>query len=168
MSEPADPWPTSTCTCTPGMLPTRSCPVHGDRPTRAGIASELRRVAAQMTALADRVDPPPTRPEPPDLPDVSPGSVLVAAERLRQIDEEGHDPDHDAAHRGNELAWGAYAYLERAAQDRLPQDDPSVPHIWPWPRREWKPKGTRVRNLVIAAALVVAEIDRRLREGEKA
>lgn len=162
----------AVCTCVPGAgrppvtIPVRSCPVHGERPTKAGIASEIRRQAAALRALADRIDPPPERPDR-EVPQPSRGSVLAAAERLRQVEEEGHDPEHDAAHRTGELAWSAFCYLERAAQNRLPQDDASVPHVWPWKRSEWKPKGSRVRNLVVAAALVIAEIDRLLEQGEQ-
>lgn len=129
------------------------------------IAGELRREARALAALADRIHPQsaPTRA---DL-DPTPGALLVTAERSRQITDEGYDPRHDREQPGNELAWGAFCYLERAAQTRLPQDDPSIPHLWPWTRALWKPKPSRIRNLVRAAALIVAEIDRALSVGER-
>lgn len=144
--------------------------------SRVNIAAELRRQAASLLATADRIAPGPAGRDPkegllvtgePAARAASPGAVLVARERLRQMDEEGHEPAGDQAYEGNELAWAAFCYLERAAQDRLPQDDQSVPHVWPLKRSGWKPKGSRVRNLVIAAALVVAEIDRLIDRGEK-
>ena len=128
------------------------------------IAAELRRQARALVVLADRLDP---QEAADDTANASPGAALVVRERLRQIEHEGHDPAGDHVYVGNELGWAAYCYLERAAQDRLPQDDSSVPHVWPLPRSAWKPKGSRVRNLVIAAALVVAEIDRQLDRGER-
>jgi hypothetical protein len=141
-------------------------PVHRATAARQGpIAAELRRQARALVELADRLDPLPA-----DaawgtiIP--SQGAALVSMERLRQIEHEGHDPAGDHAYEGNELAWAAYCYLERAAQDRLPQADSSVPHVWPLARSAWKPKDSRVRNLVIGAALVVAEVDRLLDLGE--
>lgn len=149
-----------------GSASARETPV--DRATAASavsIAAELRRQAASLLATADRIDPHQSAEAwGPVVP--SQGVALVARERLRQIEGEGHDPAGDHVYVGNELAWAAYCYLERAAQDRLPQGDSSVPHVWPLARSGWKPKESRVRNLVVAAALVVAEIDRLLARGE--
>lgn len=131
-------------------------------PPPVEVAAELRAAAAQMLDLAERLAPLPPTP----LGDATAGGLLVVGERARQVSEEGYDPKHDAAHAGNELAWAAFCYLERAAQDRLPQEDPSVPHVWPQRRQDWKPKASRIRNLTVAAALVVAEIDARLARGE--
>jgi hypothetical protein len=38
-------------------------------------------------------------------------------------------------------------------------DEPGVPKMWPWARQWWKPTGAR-RDLVKAAALLLAEIER--------
>lgn len=123
------------------------------------MADELRRQAAAILEVASRLDGQPAA----VLRNESPGALLVAAERLRQIDVEGHTPEHDAAHSGNELAWAAYCYLDRAANMAADnQDSPAVPTMWPWRNAEWKPKDTVARNLVVAAALVVAELDRLL------
>lgn len=82
----------------------------------------------------------------------------VAAERLRQQQEEGWTPEHDDQHRHGELARAAASYAvsnrETDASDRS-----TVPTLWPWSYEWWKPKGRR-RNLVRAAALLIAEIER--------
>lgn len=98
----------------------------------------------------------------------------VLAERKRQIDTEGWTPEHDDQHRGGELVHAASCYalqaVERAwllgtengeinyRQDALPRD-------WPdsWAEEWWKPKNPR-RDLVRAAAMLIAEIERIDRE----
>lgn len=40
------------------------------------------------------------------------GAELIAAERRRQIDVEGHTPEHDAYHDNSELATAAAAYAQ--------------------------------------------------------
>lgn len=75
----------------------------------------------------------------------------VVAERRRQVEIEGWSPDHDDAHAGGELAKAAICYADPTY---------SLAGVWwPWERHWWKPK-TRRQNLVRAAALLVAEIDR--------
>lgn len=138
--------------------------VHDEKNAAPLRAAEVLRSAAEMLlAEAEQLDP--------TTIDVgasgSPGAALVAKERIRQITDEGHTKAKDLSHKGNELAWGAFCYLERAAQTKKDQDDPSVPGNYPWPRGTWRPKQSRMRNLVIAAALVVAEIDRLWSEGER-
>ena len=125
-------------------------------PSRAETAAKLRSLAAEILATANQIDPIDINVDESG----SPGAALIATERVRQITEEGHTTAKDRTHTGQELALGAFCYLERAAQDKLPQDDKSIPHIWPWNRSDWRPKDTRVRNLVVAGALVAAEIDR--------
>ena len=127
-------------------------------------ADYMRQAAQQMLAYANELDPVDINIEGSG----SPGAALIAQERIRQISVEGYTPEHDMVHgKDKALAWGAFCYLERAAQDRLPQDDPSIPHLWPFDRGDWKPKPSRIRNLTVAAALVAAEIDRLWREGER-
>jgi hypothetical protein len=48
-----------------------------------------------------------------------------------------------------------------------PNGDPRLPDVWPWEPEWWKPKWTpqagrdgRIRELVVAGALLAAEIDR--------
>ena len=73
----------------------------------------------------------------------------IAAERKRQITQEGWSPEHDDKHSDGSLRAAACCYIapEMAGE------------IWPWGFDWWKPAGLR-RNLVKAGALIAAEIDR--------
>lgn len=85
----------------------------------------------------------------------------VAAERRRQIDIEGWTQGHDDAHSDGELARAASCYAYHgswSASDRQKMAN-RFPQNWPWDRRWWKPKDAR-RDLVKAAALIIAEIER--------
>ena len=93
----------------------------------------------------------------------------IASERQRQIEKEGWSQVHDDKHRDGELALAAtfYAMPKRlrkvwgrssAARGFGPLVK-NVPYGWPWSPEWWKPKSTR-RDLVRAAALIVAEIER--------
>lgn len=89
------------------------------------------------------------------------GEHDVLREKRRQIDEEGFTPGHDdeVNHHGSLAraaacyAWPQADHIERAEKVATP------PTGWPWPAKWWKPKAYR-RNLVRAAALLIAEIDR--------
>lgn len=78
----------------------------------------------------------------------------IAAERRRQIEVEGWTPTRDDYHhpRG-ELARAAGVYA-LSAGGRY-----AVSQYWPWHRAWWKPTNPR-RDLIKAAALIVAEIER--------
>ena len=81
---------------------------------------------------------------------------LIAAERQRQIDVELFHASHDDLHNcGGELLDAAiqYATTHMGAQSPCRRG-------WPWHHRWWKPSDDPVRNLVKAAALIAAEIDR--------
>lgn len=84
----------------------------------------------------------------------------IAVERQRQITAEGWTEAHDDAYAAGELARAASCYARHAGSD---EDDRQVnsgfqPPGWPW-FGFWKPSGRR-RDLVKAAALIVAEIER--------
>lgn len=86
----------------------------------------------------------------------------IAAERARQISAEGWTPEHDDEHRRGEMANAAAAYARRAGALIVDPDLTPYPFRqpwWPWDAQWWKPKDPR-RNLVRAAALIVAEIER--------
>lgn len=98
----------------------------------------------------------------------------IAAERRRQIEGEGWTPGHDdAEHDSGQLARAAANYAAHAAAYQVVRSDvslaayqaaPPVSHVgahfgWPWSRKWWKPKDPR-RDLIRAAALIVAEIER--------
>lgn len=78
----------------------------------------------------------------------------IAAERRRQIELEGWTLEHDDEHTDGSLAIAAVAYVDL-------DSTPNCPVTWPasWDLSWWKPKGRR-RDLIRAAALIVAEIER--------
>ncbi len=80
----------------------------------------------------------------------------VIAERQRQVEAEGWTETHDDGHDGGELcaAGGCYALYA----DAYPNAG-EPPEAWPWHRKWWKPKDFR-QDLVRAAALILAEIER--------
>lgn len=86
------------------------------------------------------------------------GIAAIAAERQRQIEQEGWTPEHDDEHGNWEMAAAAAAYAFSAATyGRYLAADPLG--FWPWDVSWWKPKGPR-EDLVRAGALIAAEIDR--------
>lgn len=89
----------------------------------------------------------------------------VAAERRRQIEAEGWTPKHDDEHANGELAAAAAAYINWGAGSRVPHGTP--PAEWPWAHSWWKPRDRR-HDLVRAAALILAEIERLDRANERA
>lgn len=89
------------------------------------------------------------------------GASLGAAERYRQVHEEGYTAEHDAALDPNDLTWAAWCLLDAAASDTPTTE---VPKMWPEGAGDWKPDHTPLRRLVIAQALIAAAIDRRLME----
>lgn len=81
---------------------------------------------------------------------------LIAAERIRQIEQEGWAPQYDDRHAGGEMALAAACY---ALAEKQRGDHPPSP--WPWSREWWKPSpSNRIRELAKAGALIVAEIER--------
>ncbi len=90
------------------------------------------------------------------------GAQMIAAERKRQVEEEGYTAEHDGEHYGDELCYAAISYATPPA-DR--NTDGSAPLDWPWMASQWKPcPQNRVRELVKAGALIAAEIDRLQRQ----
>lgn len=71
----------------------------------------------------------------------------IAAERRRQIEVEGNSTEQDDAYTMDELVRAATSYLK------------GFPEAWPWSPKWWKPKDRR-RDLIRAAALIVAEVER--------
>jgi hypothetical protein len=87
----------------------------------------------------------------------------IRGERARQIAGHGFDADHDDRHSAFELGKAAAAYLGFAiVKDTTRKQNaknPYTPGVWPWDAKWWKPTNRR-RDLVKAAALIVAEIER--------
>jgi hypothetical protein len=95
----------------------------------------------------------------------------VIDERSRQISAEGWTEEHDDRHAGGEMARAAACYAAHTDDEQGSYCDPDadnrhIPILWPWAPRWWKPKDRR-RDLVRAAALIVAEIERLDRKAER-
>lgn len=113
------------------------------------------------------------------------GVELIAAERQRQITEEGWTPEHDDGHDSGELAMAAACYaapekiftIDERANAVIYQD----PFPWRWDRRfhfgscrenpgnvlpdpDTYSKAERIDLLTKAGALIAAELDRLQRE----
>lgn len=117
------------------------------------------------------------------------GIARIAAERERQIEEEGWSPEHDDHHKRSQLAWAAACYAAPLfVYDRIESSRGSVTFREAWPfGEEWDKRagrhrdlaGTnvlyqeasglvrtlRIRELTKAGALIAAEIDRLERLG---
>jgi hypothetical protein len=96
----------------------------------------------------------------------------VASERKRQIEVEKYMTDEDDTYVDGQLARAAVCYattaivtaslLSRGLDPALIAEKSKiagVPSSWPWDHAWWKPRGAR-RDLVRAAALIIAEIER--------
>jgi len=80
------------------------------------------------------------------------GTELIAAERMRQIAEEGWSLDHDYDHCWEDLAEAGMSYALNATGHN------GLQH-WPWDTASYKPKDA-LRDLIRAGALIAAAIDR--------
>lgn len=97
--------------------------------------------------------------------------AAIENERWRQITVEGFAPLNDDRHAHGQLSAAASCYTKFAslvlgANEAKRQGDKNVPHVtrgcppfWPWTPQWWKPKTPR-QDLIRAAALIVAEIER--------
>lgn len=96
----------------------------------------------------------------------------VLAERQRQIEAEGWTEEHDDQHADGSMALAACCYASMAAAyaevctggwspEQIDYVRLQPGYNWPrsWSRAWWKPKNPR-RDLVRAAALLIAEIER--------
>ena len=94
------------------------------------------------------------------------GVSLIAAERQRQIEQEGWTEESDKQHDEGELAEAAAVYaFPHGRYYYDPMSGKRIPCAWPWSPKWWKPTpDNRIRELVKAGALIAAEIDR-LRAG---
>ncbi len=81
----------------------------------------------------------------------------VIAERRRQVDVEGWTAEHDDEHPTGTLGLAAAAYVLDACGKHSQRD--LVQQVWPFDQEWWKPKDPR-RDLIRAAALIIAEIER--------
>ena len=106
------------------------------------------------------------------------GIERIAAERRRQVEQEGFDAKHDDDHDDESIALAAAAYASPCPLYRIqPIGELSdgrpiaqeIVDVWPeswhesYDKRE---EHSRIRQLEIAGALIAAEIDRLIRAGE--
>lgn len=111
---------------------------------------------------------------------MSDGVTLIAEERRRQVEQEGFTAGNDANYTEGDLALVAALYATPIPLYRVSIDDDrqnqatshrgvTIELDDPWPV-EWgaqwdkRTKHPRVRQLIIAGALIAAEIDRLLQE----
>src|SRR5690348_16492350 len=89
---------------------------------------------------------------------------MIAAERRRQVEKERWSAEHDDKLGANVLAKAAacYAMPEDVRDKSFSLHYKMTPRdvIWPFDDDFWKPEGDRVRELVKAGALIVAEIEK--------
>lgn len=103
---------------------------------------------------------------------MSPALHSIAAERRRQQDIEGWSLEHDDKHERGELAaaGACYALLPAKSHGFICRnglsDYDAMPPEWPWEKGWWKPGDDR-RNLVRAGALILAELERLLRNQKR-
>jgi len=98
------------------------------------------------------------------------GADRIAAERKRQIQQEGWDQKHDRKHQSHQLVLAAVCYaLPRYLRERSIWGRSLWSLLWPWNSGWWKPapsivvtdrREERIRELEKAGALIAAEIDR--------
>jgi len=88
---------------------------------------------------------------------------LIRVERERQVAKEGFTEAHDDFHFNRELAQAAGCYALVAGG--CDAENTAARH-WPvnWCSSGFKPEGGQKRNLVKAAALLQAELERVIRE----
>lgn len=93
----------------------------------------------------------------------------IAAERRRQVEKEGWTLEHDDEHEDGSLADAAACYAATTRPFKAEelagagyQPYISYSDLWPksWADHWFRPKRARRRKLIIAAALLVAEIER--------
>lgn len=87
---------------------------------------------------------------------------LIAAERHRQVSEEGWSPEHDDQRTENELALAAACYsIPPVPGCGCATRMKYIPGLWPFDMAWRNPNpDDRIRELVKAGALIAAEIDR--------
>lgn len=103
---------------------------------------------------------------------MSQAAIDVMLERKRQVDGEGYDVAHDDQHSRGEIALAAAAYAYASTLSRTERDwhkdflygvrrgfASLINWLWPWEPRQFRHFGRR-RSLVVAAALLLAEIER--------
>jgi hypothetical protein len=88
------------------------------------------------------------------------GLRAIIAERMEQVQKHGFTLARDQNYQPSALVFAGIAYAGRAAEQMRNNDLwHDAPPSWPWDAAHWRPGDARA-NLVKAAALIWAEIDR--------
>ena len=95
----------------------------------------------------------------------------IEYERLKQV-KKGYNADHDDKYTDAQLVAMAMAYAVLGVMQQTRPDAAMVLHgyppvtefTWPSPDIAWRPESTPEQNLIKAAALLAAEIDRLFRK----
>lgn len=95
--------------------------------------------------------------------EASPTLKAVALERLRQVEVEGFDADHDNQHELGEIESAGIAYMMASGMIATHGRILYRPRSWPWEASWWKPVACAFRNRVKGIALLCAEGDAQLR-----
>jgi hypothetical protein len=80
---------------------------------------------------------------------------MIYTERQRQEYLKGHTPEKDDKYQDNQLVNAAICYAHGQRKS-----------FWPWGYAHWKPSKDRLENLAKAGALILAEMERVMRERE--
>jgi hypothetical protein len=91
------------------------------------------------------------------------GIELIAEERQRQIDEEGYSFSHDKLHADGEISLAAACYAAHPLEIYYKEEYATETHfkqLIPFNQYKIDNKKSELRKLVIAGALIAAEIDR--------
>jgi hypothetical protein len=84
--------------------------------------------------------------------------AAIGKERNRQISDENCSEEHDDGHTDGSIAMAAACY---AIPPRMRVMEFTQPELWPWDVEDWKPlPSNRMRELIKAGALIVAELER--------
>ena len=84
----------------------------------------------------------------------------IAAERDRQVSAHGYDDSHDDRHTKSEIAIAAACFaLSTADAHERPSIPAAIALLWPWQDYVCGRRPAR-RALIIAAAMLIAEIER--------
>ncbi|MGC0225188.1 hypothetical protein [Pseudooceanicola nitratireducens] len=95
---------------------------------------------------------------------VTQAALDVLEERKRQQSKKGWTPEHDDEHDLFELSRAGACYAMSAAGYQ--PDNAMIRRLWPFPE-EMRPSDQRRRDLVKAAATILADIERLDRAGAR-
>jgi hypothetical protein len=90
------------------------------------------------------------------------GCDLIEYARLRQL-ARGRSRWHDARHQRGEMLAAAETYIDLARGSGAGRP----PRAWPWTDTQPNEQESQIKRLAHAGALIAAEIDRLLAEGQR-